>query len=122
MGQTDYSMDLGEIKSLKEAVINEEIGIGEIAKIDQAFNMLVAAGASLRDDPENATTLDKLEELEDHATTVEKVIYDWVERMFGESEAKEPSWSTSLLAKEINQIQVISGAEDSKLGRLLGEE
>ncbi len=114
-------MDYGKIKDYLSRVDDEDFSIGELADIDTAFRELVASGVELRDEPENATTKDQLEELEAHASTVEKTIYQWVVRNFGESEAADPSWSTRSLAEEINHIEVISGAENSQLGILLGE-
>lgn len=32
-----------------------------------------------------------------------KIIYDWVKRNFGESEADDPSWSIEALAEELNK-------------------
>lgn len=114
-------MDLGRIKDFLERVDDEDLSIGELAEIDEAFRDLVESGVELRDLPENAMVRDQLEELEEHAPLVEKTIYAWVLKNFGESEANDPSWSTRALADEINQIPVIFGAEDSKLGFLLGE-
>lgn len=33
----------------------------------------------------------------------EKIIYNWVKQNFGESEAKDPSWSIEALAEELNK-------------------
>lgn len=114
-------MDLGRIKTLIEEAQTGDLGMSELVEIQEAFDALVKSGVELRDEFDNALTLDMLSELEDHATTVEKVIYEWVVENFGEAEANDPSWSTSQLANRINQIPVILGAEDSKLGFLLGE-
>ena len=68
---------------------------------------------------ENAMASDMLDVLEGRVSTVEKTIYNWVKRNFGESEANNPSWDISALADEINNIPVIFGAEDSTLIKLL---
>ena len=34
-----------------------------------------------------------------------KIIYDWVAKNFGESEAEDPSWSIEALAEELNKHQ-----------------
>jgi hypothetical protein len=114
-------MDLGRIKDYLERVEQEDFSIGELAEIDTAFRELVASGVSLRDEPENTMCIDQLQELEENASQVEKVIYEWVKRNFGESEANDPSWSTRSLAEEINKVKVIAGADNSSLGFLLGE-
>jgi hypothetical protein len=114
-------MDLGRIKDYLERIDDEDLSIGELAEIDEAFRALVASGVELRDDPDNALAKDQLEELEEHAPLIEKEIYRWVVQNFGESEARDPSWSTRSLADHLNQMPVIFGAEDSKLGFLLGE-
>jgi hypothetical protein len=116
-----FDMDLGRIKVIRKELENENLSWGESAEVEEAFNKLVKAGAVLRDVPDNATIDDMLDELEDNATTVEKTIYEWVKNNFGESEANNPTWSTHDLAKAINKIPVIEGADNSQLGQLLGE-
>lgn len=34
---------------------------------------------------------------------IEKIIYNWVEKNFGTSEAEDPSWDIKALAEEINK-------------------
>lgn len=114
-------MDLGRIKAFRKEFEDDNLSWGELSEIEQAFSKLVKAGAILRDEPENATIIDMLDELEENATTVEKTIYEWVVSNFGKSAASSLSWSTHDLAKEINKIPVIAGAENSQLGKLLGE-
>lgn len=114
-------MDLGRIKAYLARVDDEDFAVGELSDIDAAFRELVESGVELRDLPENAMVQDQLEELEEHASTVEKTIYEFFENKHGESYAQHMTWSTRDLAEKINQIPVIFGAEDSKLGFLLGE-
>lgn len=111
-------MQLGRIHQLRNALESEEISYSELAEITEAFDSLLESGVDF-DEIELAS--DMLDALEDHVTTVEKVIYNWVVENFDENEANDPSWDIASLANEINQIPVIHGAEDSKLGHLLGE-
>lgn len=112
-------MDLGRIYTLQEMLRDEEISLGEISEIQEAFDALVASGVKLNDLPENATAGDMLDELQNNVTPVEVVIYNWVAQNFGESEANEPSWSTFALAAEINKMQVILGADNGTIGHLV---
>jgi len=113
-------MNLSRIQYLRGELEAEEISLEELLEIESAFAAI--PDDELPEPRENAMARDMLNELEDRITTVEKTIYNWVERNFGESEANDPSWDISSLADDINNIQVIFGAEDSTLIKLLGEE
>ena len=113
-------MNLSRIQYLRGELEAEEISLDELLEIEAAFATI--PDDELPEPRENAMASDMLNELENRITTVEKTIYSFVVRNFGESEANDPSWDISALADEINNIQVIFGAEDSTLIKLLGEE
>ena len=113
-------MNISRLHYLRGELEAEEISIEEISEIEAAFAEV--PDVELTDLRENAMASDMLDVLEGRVSTVEKTIYNWVKRNFGESEANDPSWDISALANEINNIQVIFGAEDSTLIKLLGEE
>lgn len=112
-------MDLGRIKAMKAIDEDESFDLTEIAEIQAAFDELVASGVELRDLPENATVTDMLEELEENASPLEKIIYDYVVDQFGENEAQDPSWSTKALADHLNKVEIILGADNGTIGDLL---
>lgn len=112
-------MDLGRIYTLQQAMLEEELSMENIVEVQSAFDHLVASGVQLRDLAENATIGDQLDELQEHVTPVEEVIYKWVADNFGETEANDPSWSTFALAAEINKMQVILGADNGTIGHLV---
>ena len=113
-------MNISRLHYLRGELEAEEISLEEISEIEAAFAEV--PDVELTDLRENAMASDMLNELENRITTVEKTIYRFVARNFGVSEANYPSWDISALADEINNIQVIFGAEDSTLIKLLGEE
>lgn len=112
-------MDYGKIKYLQKELHKEQIDTLELTYVQMAFDDLVAEGAVLRDLPENAMAQDMLDELEDHASVIEKVIYNWVKDNFGEAEAQDPSWSTKALAEAINNVQIVKGKINDRIGDLL---
>ena len=113
-------MIISRLHYLRGELEAEEISLEEVSEIEAAFAEV--PDVELTDLRENAMASDMLDVLEGRVSTVEKTIYNWVKRNFGESEANDPSWDISSLADEINNIQVIFGAEDSTLIKLLGEE
>ena len=113
-------MNISRLHYLRGELEAEEISLEELSEIESAFAAIPDDG--LPEPRENAMASDMLNELENRITTVEKTIYRFVARNFGEPEANNPSWDISALANEINNIQVIFGAEDSTLIKLLGEE
>ena len=113
-------MNLSRIHYLRGELDAEEISLEELSEIEAAFAEV--PDSELTDLRENAMASDMLDVLEGRVSTVEKTIYNWVKRNFGEPEANNPSWDISALADEINNIPVIFGAEDSTLIKLLGEE
>ena len=110
-------MELSRIKYLKSESSELHLAYNEIAEIEDAFAKI--PDEELRDLRENATTDDMLDELEDRVGVVEKRIYSWVERNFGESEAMDPSWNIQSLAEDIENIVIGIGAEELTLETVL---
>lgn len=93
-------MNLSRINYLRKELEAECIDSVELAEIEEAFAEI--PDKDLSDLRENAMACNMLDELEARVSPVERIIYDWVNEHFGESEANEPSWDIKLLAKEIN--------------------
>lgn len=94
-------LEIGQIKSLREQLEEENIDLEGLSMIDEAFDELVASGAELRDLPENAMAADKLDEIEDAIPEMAWIIYDYVVAGFGDNEADDPSWYITPLAFHI---------------------
>ena len=86
-------MSLARIRTLREALEKENIDLGELSEIDEAFKELVASGFELRDEPENAMATDQLDELEEAASPLEREIFDYILENYGESEALDPCYN-----------------------------
>lgn len=112
-------MNLSRIMYLRGELENESMSYGEGSEIDAAFAEV--PDSELSEPRENAMYSDMLDILEGKVSAVERMIYTWVKANFGESEANDPSWDISSLAEAINSIPVSFGAEDTNLGKLLGE-
>lgn len=110
-------MELSRIKYFRGEAENLSLAYNELAEIQAAFDEIDPS--TLRDLPENATVGDQLDELEDRVGVVEKRIYSWVERNFGESEAMDPSWNIKSLAEDIENIVIGIGAEELTLETVL---
>lgn len=110
-------MELSRIKYFRGEAENLSLAYNELAEIQAAFDEIDPS--TLRDLPENATVGDQLDELEDRVGVVEKRIYSWVERNFGESEAMDPSWNIQSLAEDIENIVIGIGAEELTLETVL---
>ena len=110
-------MELSKIKYFRGEAENLSLAYGDLAEIQAAFNNIDPS--TLRDLPENATVDDQLDELEDRVGVIEKRIYSWVERNFGESEAIDPSWNIKNLAEDIENIVIGFGAEELTLETVL---
>jgi len=85
-------MSLARIKTLREALDEENIDLSQLSEIDEAFKDLVASGFELRDEPENATAADQLDELEEAVGPLERALFDYIEENYGESEALDPCY------------------------------
>lgn len=96
-------MEIGRIKQLRESLEEENIDLEELSEIETAFSELVESGAEFDDLPEYAMAADMLNELEAAVPPLAWVIYDYVAEMFGQSEADDPSWHITPLAKHIEQ-------------------
>lgn len=92
-------MELSRIKQLRQSLEDENIDLTELAEIEDAFDKI--PDQVLRDERENATAADMLDELEDQVSPLERSIYNWVEENFGESEANDPSWNINSLAQHL---------------------
>lgn len=92
-------MEIGRIKYLREELEQERIDLEELSEIETAFQELVESGFPLRDLPENALAGDMLDELEEAVPPLAWHIYDFVAEHFGTSEADDPSWHITPLAK-----------------------
>lgn len=113
-------MDYGKLLDIYEQTEEHyDFDLLEIAAIDAAFQELVERGVELRDLPENASVWDQIEELIDNVTPMEKYLYEYILENFGESEARDPSYSTYELAKYLNNLPIILGADNGKIGDLL---
>ena len=86
-------MSLARIRTLREALEEENIDLSELSEIDEAFKELVASGFKLRDKPENAMAVDKLDELEEAVSPLEREIFDYILENYGESEALDPCYN-----------------------------
>lgn len=113
-------MELSRIKYFRGEAENLSLAYSELAEIQAAFDEIDPS--TLRDLPENAMVDDQLDELEDRVGVIEKRIYGWVARNFGESEAMDPSWNIHSLAEDIEEMVVFFGAEELPLGKLLNGE
>lgn len=86
-------MSLARIRTLREALEEENIDLMELSEIDEAFKELVVGGFELRDEPENATAADQLDELEEAVSPLEREIFDYILENYGESEALDPCYN-----------------------------
>lgn len=110
-------MNLTRIKYLRGELEAERIDLVELAEIEEAFMGMYVPGEPI----ENAMASDMLDVLETRVSPVERTIYHWVQANFGESEANDPSWDISSLAKAINETVVPFGAEYLSIGKIIGE-
>jgi hypothetical protein len=103
---------------MREDLEAENIDLEDLSLIDEAFQELVDAGVELRDLPENAMAVDKLDEIEDHLPETAWIIYDYVCQNFGDNEADDPSWYITPLAFAIEAAQKDNKyREDVRQGR-----
>lgn len=79
-------LEIGQIKEFREMLEDETIDLESLSLIDEAFQELVDSGAELRDLPENAMAVDKLDEIEDAIPDLAYVMYDYVEQNFGDAD------------------------------------
>lgn len=86
-------MSLARIKTLREALDEENIDLMELSEIDEAFKELVKSGFELRDLPENAMAADQLDELEEAVGPLERALFDYIDENYGESEALDPCYN-----------------------------
>ena len=86
-------MSLARIRTLREALEEENIDMSELAEIDAAFKELVDSGFELRDEPENALATDQLDELEEAVSPLERELFDYISENYGENEAMDPCYN-----------------------------
>lgn len=79
-------LEIGQIKMFREMLEDESIDLESLSLIDAAFEELVDSGAELRDLPENAMAVDKLDEIEAAIPDLAYVMYDYVEQNFGDAD------------------------------------
>lgn len=79
-------LEIGQIKQFREELADETIDLESLSLIDEAFQELVDSGADLRDLAENATASDKLDEIESAIPDLAYIMYDYVDRMFGDAD------------------------------------
>lgn len=106
MTHTVYTMDYGKIKQLQGLAQRGGLYYSDLAEIEAAFNLI--PDDQLRDLRENALVDDMLDELEAQVSPTEKKLYDYIAEHYGESEAQEPSYSTSALAAFIDK-EIVRG-------------
>lgn len=94
-------MSLSRIKTLREALDEENIDLMELSEIDEAFKELVKSGFPLRDEPENAMASDQLDELEEAVSPLELALYNFILENYGESEANDPCFELGEIANFI---------------------
>lgn len=94
-------MSLARIKTLREALEEENIDLMELSEIDEAFKELVKSGFELRDLPENAMAADQLDELEEAVSPLERELFDYIQENYGESEALDPCYNMGELVNHI---------------------
>ncbi len=94
-------MSVNRIKYLRETVEAEDISMGELSEIQDAFDQVPVH--LLRDERENALAGDMLDELEQFVSPLEWAIYDYVVDGFGENEANDPSWDIGQLANALEE-------------------
>lgn len=95
-------MNLSRILYLRGESSADVLSYGEIQEIQSEFDKI--PDSELRDERENATASDMLDELRDRVSETEKVIYNFVLGNYGESEADDPSWDISALAEAIDDF------------------
>ena len=86
-------MSLARIRTLREALEEENIDLSGLSEIDEAFKELVASGFELRDEPENAMAADQLDELEEAVSPLERELFDYISENYGENEAMDPCYN-----------------------------
>lgn len=96
-------MELSRIKYLREEADLEQSDYSEVAEIQAAFDKIPQE--QLRDERENASLTDMLDELEAQVSPMERAIYEYVLEHYGDSEANDPSWAIGPLAEHLNKVR-----------------
>ena len=108
-------LEIGQIKDFREMLEEERIDLESLSLIDEAFQELVDSGAELRDLPENAMAVDKLDEIEEAIPDLAYVMYDYVEQNFGD--ADDPCYYLTPFAFHIlerqNDSDYVTGVKES---------
>ena len=92
-------LSVNRIKTLREALEEENISTGELLEIQVAFDQI--PDKDLPEPRENALAGDMLNELENYVSPLEWAIYDFVCEHFGSNEADDPSWDIGVLANAL---------------------
>lgn len=84
-------MSLARIKTLREALESGTIDLEELSEIEEAFDKF--PDQQLRDERENATADDILDELETLVSPLEIALFDYIQDNYGSSEALDPCYN-----------------------------